>query len=75
MADSIIHLYRVDSIIHVLLFELFFSLFEPDLDLRLRIACSFSGGLTYFGTISLPRGLPSFEARFTYCVVLLFHTV
>ena len=51
-----------DIILHFLLFELFSSLFEPDLDLRLRISGSLSRGLSYFGAISLPRGLPSFGA-------------
>ena len=53
MAGSIIHVCMADIIIHVLLFELFF-LFEPDLDLRLPIAGSFSRGLPSFGAISLP---------------------
>ena len=57
-----------NSIIHFLLFGLFFSLFEPDLDLRLRIAVSRSSGLAAFGAVSLPRGLPSFE---TGCFRLL----
>ena len=48
-----------NSIIHFLLFEIFFSLFEPDLDFRLRIAGSLSRGLPSFGAVSLPRGLPS----------------
>ena len=52
-----------NSIIHFLLFELFFSLFESGLDLRLRIAGSLSRGLPPFGAVSLPRGLPSFEER------------
>ena len=40
------------------------SLFEPDRDFRLQIAGSLSRGLQqYFGAISLPRGLPPFEAR------------
>ena len=51
-----------NSLIHFLLFELFFSLFESDLDLRLRIAGSLSRELQSFGAVSLPRGLPSFEA-------------
>ena len=50
------------SIIHVLLFELFFSLFESERDLRLQIVSSLSRGLPSFGAISLSRGLPSFEA-------------
>ena len=36
-----------DIIIHFLLFELFSSLFEPDLNLHLRIAGSLSRGLRY----------------------------
>ena len=48
-----------NSIIHFLLFGLFFSLFEPDLGLRLRIAGSLSRGLPSSGAASLPRGLPS----------------
>ena len=48
-----------NSIIHFLLFGLFFSLFEPDLGLRLRIAGSLSRGLPSSGVASLPRGLPS----------------
>ena len=48
-----------NSIIHFLLFGLFFSLFEPDLGLRLRIAGSLSRGLPFSGAASLPRGLPS----------------
>ena len=58
----------VNSIIHFLLFGLFFSLFEPDLGLRLRVRGSRSSGLPSFGALSLPRGLPSFEAR---CFCLL----
>ena len=58
-----------NGIIHVLLFGLFFSLFEPDLDLRLRVGGPRSSGLLpSFGAISLPRGLPSCEAR---CFCLL----
>ena len=48
-----------NSIIHFLLFGLFFSLFEPDLGLRLRIAGSLSRGLPSSGAALLPRGLPS----------------
>ena len=44
--------------------DYFFSLFESDLDLRLRVAGSLSRGLPSFGAISLSRGLPSFEARY-----------
>ena len=47
------------SIIHFLLFGLFFSLFEPDLGLRLRIAGLLSRGLPSSGAASLPRVLPS----------------
>ena len=36
---------------------------NEDLDLRLRVAFFFSGGLPFFGAVSLPRGLPSFDAR------------
>ena len=57
-----------NSIIHFLLFGIFLSLFEPDLDLRLRVGGSRSSGLPSFGTISLSRGLPSFEER---CFCLL----
>ena len=52
-----------NDIIHFLLFGLFFSLFEPDPGLRLRVAGSRSSELPSFGAISLQRGLPSFEAR------------
>ena len=48
-----------NSIIHFLLFGLFFSLIEPDLGLRLRVAGSLSRGLPSSGAASLPRGLPS----------------
>ena len=57
-----------NSIIHFLLFGLFFSLFEPDLGLRLRVGGSRSSGLPSFGAISLSWGLSSFEAR---CFCLL----
>ena len=48
-----------NSIIHFLFFVLFFSLFEPDLGLRLRIAGSLSRELPSSGAASLLRGLPS----------------
>ena len=51
------------SIIHFLFFEICFSIFEPDLDLLLQIVGLLSRGLPSYGAISLPRGLPSFEAR------------
>ena len=52
-----------NSIIHFLLFGLFFSLFEPDLGLRLRIAGSLSRGLPSSGAASLPtKGLLSSDA-------------
>ena len=51
------------SIIHFLYFEIFLSLFESDLDLLLQIVGSLSRGLPSYGAVSLPRGLPSFEAR------------
>ena len=40
-----------------------FSLFEPDLGLRVQVAGSRSSGLPSFGAVSLLRRLPSFEAR------------
>ena len=46
--------------------QLFFFSFEPDLDLSVLANSGFaSEGTTIppFGAISLPRGLPSFEAR------------
>ena len=57
-----------DSIIHILNFKLFFFLLEPDLDLRLRVMDSLSRRLPSFGAISLPTGIPCFEAK---CVSLL----
>ena len=44
-----------NSIIPFLLFGLFFSLFEPDLGLRLRRAGSLSRGLLSSGVASLPE--------------------
>ena len=51
-----------NNIIHFPLFGLFFSLFEPDQDLRLRIAGSCSSGLPSFGAVSLP-GVTVFRSR------------
>ena len=52
-----------DIIIPILLFEIFFFVYEPDLNLGLRVAGSPSRGLPSFGTVSLPRIVPYFDAR------------
>ena len=66
MVDSTVNVLMADAIIHtsILLFELFFFLFGPDLDyMRLPVVSSRLGGLPYSGAISLPSGLPSFDGR------------
>ena len=52
-----------DSIIYVLLFELCFSLFEPDLDLRLRIAGSLSRGLPVLRSDIASEGISVFRSE------------